>query len=311
VGGSLREWALPMWIPGRESVLPDGSRNCSKADFRCRAKTVCDGAVVSSGGGPLPGSPCASDEECPGPPDARCGAGRCNSGVCEIDLFVGDVIKNQFPGDCKVNVCWADGVVREITDPNDLPLDGNTCTSDTCHSDTPMREALPNGLPCPGKDSGICIVGKCQECAIGFEFTCSTGFKCDVDQCIPMTCADFMQNGNETSVDCGGPDCKPCEAGLACTDDSDCVSDVCLGLVCQESTNTDGKKNDSETGIDCGYPEAPKHMCEDGQGCASSADCKSFVCYLGVCQAPTCTDATQNGAETGTDCGAAPCEPCP
>lgn len=29
----------------------------------------------------------------------------------------------------------------------------------------------------------------------------------------PATCNDGIQNGNETGIDCGGPDCPPCEDG--------------------------------------------------------------------------------------------------
>ncbi|MEL7161268.1 MAG: SdrD B-like domain-containing protein, partial [Bacteroidota bacterium] len=45
------------------------------------------------------------------------------------------------------------------------------------------------------------------------------------------TCSDGSQNGNETGVDCGGPDCSPC------------------------STCFDGMQNGNETGVDCGGPD--------------------------------------------------------
>ncbi|MDC8002423.1 M43 family zinc metalloprotease [Aureisphaera galaxeae] len=47
------------------------------------------------------------------------------------------------------------------------------------------------------------------------------------------TCTDGIQNGNETGVDCGGPDCAPCP----------------------EPTCTDGIQNGNETGVDCGGPD--------------------------------------------------------
>ena len=47
------------------------------------------------------------------------------------------------------------------------------------------------------------------------------------------TCTDGIQNGNETGVDCGGPDCAPC------------VQPTC----------TDGIQNGDETGVDCGGPD--------------------------------------------------------
>ena len=45
------------------------------------------------------------------------------------------------------------------------------------------------------------------------------------------SCTDGIQNGDETGVDCGGPDCDPCQAGPTCSD---------------------GIQNGDETGVDCG-----------------------------------------------------------
>ena len=47
------------------------------------------------------------------------------------------------------------------------------------------------------------------------------------------TCTDGIQNGNETGVDCGGPDCPACP------------------------TCDDGVQNGNETGVDCGGPDCP------------------------------------------------------
>jgi len=80
--------------------------------------------------------------------------------------------------------------------------------------------------------------------------------------------------------------------------------------VCQAPTHTDGIKNDDETGVDCGYPAGPTYACADGEGCKDASDCKSAVCYSGICLAPTCKDAVKNGSETRPDCGGE-CPPCP
>ncbi|WP_299441069.1 GEVED domain-containing protein [uncultured Aquimarina sp.] len=48
------------------------------------------------------------------------------------------------------------------------------------------------------------------------------------------TCNDGIQNGNETGVDCGGPDCNPCTVNPTCND---------------------GIQNGNETGVDCGGPD--------------------------------------------------------
>ena len=98
------------------------------------------------------------------------------------------------------------------------------------------------------------------------------------------TCTDGVQNGSETGVDCGGPDCPACPT---CTDGIQNGNETgvdCGGSDCSTCpTCTDGVQNGSETGIDCGGPD-----------CAAC---------------PTCTDGVQNGDETGVDCGGS-CSPC-
>ncbi len=71
----------------------------------------------------------------------------------------------------------------------------------------------------------------------------------------PSTCDDFIQNGNETDVDCGGPDCDPCLSGFSCFFNSDCESGVCVDGICQPPTCSDGVQNGDETGVDCGGSE--------------------------------------------------------
>ena len=92
------------------------------------------------------------------------------------------------------------------------------------------------------------------------------------------TCTDGIQNGNETGVDCGGPDCDPCV------------------------TCNDGIQNGSETGVDCGGPDcAPCTTCNDGiqNGSETGVDCGGPDCA----PCATCNDGIQNGMETGIDCG--------
>jgi len=45
-------------------------------------------------------------------------------------------------------------------------------------------------------------------------------------------CTDGELDGDETDVDCGGPDCEPCADGRACLDDDDCASGSCDGDTC-------------------------------------------------------------------------------
>lgn len=65
------------------------------------------------------------------------------------------------------------------------------------------------------------------------------------------TCSDGIQNGDETSIDCGGPDCDACP------------------------TCTDGIQNGTETGVDCGGDCDVCPSCDDGiqNGTETGVDC--------------------------------------
>ena len=54
-----------------------------------------------------------------------------------------------------------------------------------------------------------------------------------IDNCTNV-CADLIQNYDQSDIDCGGTaQCPRCGAGKACTTNSDCLSNVCTGNVCQ------------------------------------------------------------------------------
>ncbi|MCA9676541.1 MAG: hypothetical protein H6709_00110 [Kofleriaceae bacterium] len=47
------------------------------------------------------------------------------------------------------------------------------------------------------------------------------------------TCADGVQDGDESDVDCGGATCDACAIGDACAAAADCASSACAGGVCE------------------------------------------------------------------------------
>lgn len=107
----------------------------------------------------------------------------------------------------------------------------------------------------------------------------------DATDTVGSTCTDGIKNGNETDVDCGGPDCLPCADGRDCVSARDCASAVCgTSKKCAAPTCTDGVKNGTETDIDCGGTCPP---CMAGQHCAAHADCLTKLCTAAnTCQAP-------------------------
>jgi hypothetical protein len=68
--------------------------------------------------------------------------------------------------------------------------------------------------------------------------TCVQQTGCSGDlTCLPpppaSSCADQIQNGNETDTDCGGGTCGPCQPGQMCVLASGCISASCVGGRCQ------------------------------------------------------------------------------
>jgi hypothetical protein len=66
--------------------------------------------------------------------------------------------------------------------------------------------------------------------------TTSTGTTADVSSGstdVAPSCLNDMVDGDETDLDCGGPDCPKCETGLQCAQDPEnCSSDACNGSIC-------------------------------------------------------------------------------
>jgi hypothetical protein len=91
----------------------------------------------------------------------------------------------------------------------------------------------------PCLSSGVCgctpLTCNDLQLACGtFPDNCSGAITCD--SCAAL-CGDQVLDGNETDVDCGGPDCPQCNPGLHCLKPGDCVSGSCTesggsGLVC-------------------------------------------------------------------------------
>lgn len=87
------------------------------------------------------------------------------------------------------------------------------------------------------------------------------------------TCSDGVKNGDETDLDCGGPDCPPCANGRLCTSNTDCGTARCgdglgAGDTCQSCTS-DGV---------CGSDDNGGCLCDSATGaCFSDVTPTEFV----------------------------------
>jgi hypothetical protein len=250
--------------------------------------------VGGQGGAPL--VECKQKADC-AQPDPKCGSVTCISGVCVRSIDVGPT-PSQLRGDCLRTDCDETGHVVTVPDETDAYDDGRVCTIDKCTAEGSVNEELPLDTKCPGQE-GVCVNKWCLPCMSDWvcqtpTFTCSSAHKC-----VPNKCYSNKKEPPETDVDCGGP-CGPCESGMGCTVNSECISALCKDQKCTTPTCDDGVQNGAEVGVDCGPPMCDP--CADGRGCELPSDCVSGVCWGGTCQVPTCFDGVKNGSEAGVDC---------
>ncbi|MDF2697929.1 MAG: Tryptophan synthase alpha chain, partial [Labilithrix sp.] len=281
----------------------------------------------------------ASDGAAPGASDASSGSDAkpecvksadCSSGVCKLPEGVcqaptaTDGVKNGdetdtdcggthapacAPGakcvvasDCASGVCIDGSTI-------DAGADGGTAGDAgaglRCQAPSPtdgVKNGTETDTDCGGDAAPACADGDvCLVAADCKSSVCKTNGSALV--CQAPTPSDGVKNGNETDVDCGGPDAVPCPDNSSCVQGSDCTSLVCddtgAGPKCQVPSDADGAQNGVETDIDCGG--AGNKKCATNQKCAVHADCASDGCgYGGRCvEARSC--AVRNGGDT---CGA-------
>lgn len=122
-------------------------------------------------------------------------------------------------------------------------------------------------------------------------------------------CADTVQNGDETDIDCGGS-CDPCVDGQGCGAGEDCQSLVCSGGECQSPTCYDDVQNGNEDGIDCGT--TCPNPCGMSGDCSDDDDCRpGEYCTRGAtCEPAACDNGVQETHETDIDCGGVDCPDC-
>jgi len=142
-----------------------------------------------------------------------------------------------------------------------------TCVGIFYGTDSPYVNSLGFDAGTCDEVQAPCILGKCQET----KCTCNADTDCMEGRCILWkkdtfdqgvytcntqmgSCEDFLKNGEETDIDCGGPMCSPCTASQKCSINSDCVSGTCqLFLGDYRCVGcSDGLQNGLETDIDCG-----------------------------------------------------------
>jgi hypothetical protein len=148
------------------------------------------------------------------------------------------------------------------------------------------RKILFFHSPVFGENLNVVIAGPSN--TVSYRVSISSGS-------VDASCADGVQNQDETDVDCGGIICDKCGNGFACLSNEDCASSSCEGGVCASATGdsetcTDGVQNQDESDVDCGG-SCP--ACANGQACLENSDCVSLNCVAGICEEvalPSCAE---------------------
>src|SRR5262249_16637033 len=145
----------------------------------------------------------------------------CESGVCGLSFAAENKpVAMQTNGDCRIRVCDGKGGQKEVTDDTDKPNDSQPCTDDVCTAGRASNPPLHADTWCGA--AKVCDGnGACVDCNVSSQ--CSGGYQCVSHQCVPPHCSDMTKDSNETDIDCGGPECSPCSAGLHCGGNLDCA----------------------------------------------------------------------------------------
>ena len=159
----------------------------------------------------------------------------------------------------------------------------------TCPTPTPTPTSTPPGCFLNGQT--------CATAAQCCSLNCSSGV------CAP-SCANGFQDGSETDIDCGGPDCGDCPLGGGCASNHDCAATtacsagqcVCApgqtkcngnpGDGCEATTATD-PNNCGGCNLVCSFPNA-------------TAACTASNCTIGSCNVgySDCNAMLADGCET-------------
>jgi hypothetical protein len=154
-----------------------------------------------------------------------------------------------------------------VTDCLDCEFDEDAqkCVMDPVAKDTLCDD--DGGKMCDGG-------GQCVQCTKNAD--CTPGV-CQDYVCHAATCDDLMHDPPETDVDCGGPDCAPCDNGQSCVKGEDCKSTLCESMKCAPC--------DEEEQDDCAinmYCEKSNNHCTPKKPslgpCANDYECQTGTC---------------------------------
>ncbi|MBI4703017.1 MAG: hypothetical protein HY744_18020 [Deltaproteobacteria bacterium] len=178
--------------------------------------------------------------------------------------------------------------------PEECPGVDTDCAKRTCVAGACETANAEKDTGCKGAgDAKFCDgEGNCVECNDGKQ--CDAQI-CDKNKCVPASCADKVQNGEESDVDCGGSDCAPCDNDKKCNEAIDCDSGFCdtggggsggsAGGICTACVEHDDCAESKDTYCEAGECVAQKAK---GEACDGAVKCLSGNCVDEVCCDKAC-----------------------
>ncbi|MEM9544739.1 MAG: M43 family zinc metalloprotease [Bacteroidota bacterium] len=180
--------------------------------------------------------------------------------TCDDNLVQVTINLDNYPEETSWQITNTTGSIVASGGTYGSEPDGSTvtieaCLVDGCYDFT-INDSYGDGICCAYGNGSYSVTSGGNTLASGGAFGSSETTNFCLGGGSGPTCNDGIQNGNETGVDCGGPDCDACPT---CSDSVQNGSETgvdCGGPDCDACpTCSDGIQNGNESGVDCGGPD--------------------------------------------------------
>ncbi|MFO0660896.1 MAG: proprotein convertase P-domain-containing protein [Polyangiaceae bacterium] len=269
----------------------------------CGTNLKCDGNGACVG--------CVTKDDCPGTDD-ECKTRTCTSGACGFSFTTaGTAVSTQTPGDCLKNQCDGAGNIATVADGNDLPIDNNECTSDSCNAGTPSHGLIAAGAPCTQNGTVCDGSGSCVQCVNASTCPAAPN-ECQTAVCTNGTCGfDNVAVGTltagQTSGDCKKVQCDGNGNIQTVNDDTDVNNDnnACTVDTCNAGAPV---HTPASAGVSCGTNQVCNASgscvgCNVATDCAGTdTTCKFRTCINNVCGTGLAPAGTPLPNQNAGDC---------
>ena len=261
-----------------------------------------------------------------------CGGSNCTPCPCEGTSLTLTLKLDNYPEETSWEIRSETDVVASGgtygSEPDLSTLTFNLCLDEGCYNFI-IFDSFGDGICCSYGSGNYSLRNNDtnQILASGGDFNFSESTNFCLGQEPDPTCDDGIQNGQETGVDCGGPDCAPCTCdiptGLTASPADESASLNWTSAAGAGNYNVRARQvgsNNWSTGSDLSPPVNYTGLssCTDYEyqvqsNCnGNTSEWSSLFSFTTTgCIVPSCDDGVQNGDETGVDCGGSKCPDCP